>query len=653
MNKIDKKIGIVMTYYNRQYQLNKTLETINKQRNDDVFVVIVDDNSYDNIILPPCNFDVKVIRIGKEKNWTNPEPAYNIGFLYLIDNTTCEIIINQNAECYHVGEVLNYARENTTIDNYITFGCYSLDYENTFNSSFDLLSFIEKHDVSASHTQGDGWYNHPIHRPKALENCSSIHKINLLKLNGYDERLSIDGIGYGDDYLIDRIRFLGLNVEITESPFVVHQWHGYNNIEPDIYNALLHKNYELYQQIVLQKTIRGIHIFTKDMSYIRYRNILFINPWSKDMYPPPSIGYLQAAVKKCFSDSGVKTTACNIVDLDDVLSKNTFDLIAVSFHSFSVRYAVEIRNKIKRGKLICGGHHSTSLPEQMLSIGYDQVVIGEGENAIIDIILGEEQKIFRSKSTYFRTINDIPIPDYTGLGDVWESGYPIISSRGCPFICNFCASSFFWDRKWYMRSVDNVINEILHRINNFGMKTWMFEDDNFTLNKKRAMDICSAIVSNNIKMDWQCASRSETLSDEELCKALVDAGCKTVWLGIESLSQDSLDRCKKNTTVKKMLDGIETAERLELKTMSQFIVGLPGDTIDNIRETANNIKHSSISSYGCNYAWILPNTDIHDKAVERGFKDSTYLTNGVSYYTYEQPMETLTEWVNILYGAKS
>jgi radical SAM superfamily enzyme YgiQ (UPF0313 family) len=60
-------------------------------------------------------------------------------------------------------------------------------------------------------------------------------------------------------------------------------------------------------------------------------------------------------------------------------------LVAVSFHSFSVAYALEIRKKIKRAKLICGGHHSSSLPKQMISIGYDQVVIGEGENAIIDI----------------------------------------------------------------------------------------------------------------------------------------------------------------------------------------------------------------------------------------------------------------------------
>ena len=640
-----------MTYFNRQYQLNKTLESINKQKNDDVFVVIVDDNSYDDIKLPPCNFDIKIIKIGNEKQWTNPEPAYNMGFSYLIDNTNCEIIINQNAECYHVGEVLEYARANTKMDNYITFGCYSIDYENTFNSSFDLFSFIEKHNTASTRNQEDGWYNHPIYNPKALENCSSIHRINLLKLNGYDERLSISGVGYGDDYLLYRIKLLKLKVEITSDPIVVHQWHGFNDSNPEIYNTKLSKSRKVFQQIITENNVRGIHIFTKDISNIIYKNVLFINPWYKDMYPPPSIGYLQSAIKKCFGND-VNVTSCNITELDNILLKNTFDLVAVSFHSFSVRYAIEIRNKIKNAKLICGGHHSSSLPEQMLSIGYDQVVIGEGENAIIDIILGEQQKIFKSKSKYFNTINDIPIPDYSGLGDTWEDGYPIISSRGCPFACNFCASSFFWDKKWNMRSVDNIISEILYRINNFGMKTWMFEDDNFTLNKKRAIDICSAIINNKININWQCASRAETLQDEELCKSLFDAGCKTVWLGIESLSQDSLDRCNKNTTIEKMLKGIETAEKIGLQTMSQFIVGLPGDTIDNINETAENIKKSACSRIGVNIAWILPNTKIHEEAKKRGFGDDSYLVNGATFYTYEQSKETLLSWADILYKAK-
>ena len=383
----------------------------------------------------------------------------------------------------------------------------------------------------------------------------------------------------------------------------------------------------------------------------KYSNILFINPWVREIYPPPSIGYLQASIKKYFGDK-INVHACNIDSLDEILRKNNFDLVAVSFHSFSVKYALLIRGKVKNVKLICGGHHPSALPNQLLDIGYNQVVVGEGENAIIDILLGDENAIVKSKNRYFESINELPFPDYSGLGDNWNDGYPIISSRGCPFTCNFCASSFFWGRKWYMRNVDNIIEEIQHRINNYHMTTWMFEDDNFTLNRKRAIEICSEIINNNIKMTWQCASRAETLCDEELCDYLVRAGCKVVWLGVESLSQESLDRCGKNTTVEKMLKGIEIAESFGLSTMSQFIIGLPDDTLNNIIETANNIKKSAISRKDVNIAWILPNTEIYRKAKEMGFDDNTYLSQGAPFYTYEQDIGTLNKWGDIIRRAK-
>lgn len=110
--------------------------------------------------------------------------------------------------------------------------------------------------------------------------------------------------------------------------------------------------------------------------------VLLINPWETGEFPPPSIAYLQAALKHWKVDVVVK-------DLPDaMIDTKSYDLVAVSFHSFSVKYARQIRDQFK-GKLICGGHHPSAMPEQMLSIGYDQVVVGEGENATIDIIYTE------------------------------------------------------------------------------------------------------------------------------------------------------------------------------------------------------------------------------------------------------------------------
>lgn len=366
--------------------------------------------------------------------------------------------------------------------------------------------------------------------------------------------------------------------------------------------------------------------------------LLLINPWAGEVFPPPSLGYLQSVIKTI---EGVNIRA---MDLSPAMNEpDDYDIVAVSFHSFSVRYAKSIREKFKKAWLICGGHHPSALPQQMLSIGYNQVCIGEGEQVIKDIIGGNKDEVIKAKS--ITDINSILFPDYTGFSGNWSMGIPIISSRGCPFSCSFCASSMFWEKKWRMRSADNVLEEIART----GVKQFMFEDDNFTVNRKRAMDICDGLKS--MKLSWQCASRAETLQDEELVIKLKESGCYKVWLGVETLSQESLDRCNKSTTVDKMLNGIAVAEKHGITTMSQFISGLPDDTINDINETVRNIKRSKIREKGANIIWLLPNTDIYRKAKEKRFDDSVYLESGAPFYTYEQNMNTLQHWSNLINSA--
>lgn len=354
--------------------------------------------------------------------------------------------------------------------------------------------------------------------------------------------------------------------------------------------------------------------------------VLLINPWDGEIFPTPAIGYLQAVLK----NAGIEVTA---MDLKQALTtKGEYELVAVTFHSFSVKYAKDIRRHFK-GRLICGGHHPTALPYQMIKIGYDQVVLGEGENAIIEIVLGNTEQMVSVPNT-----TDI-IPDYTGLSFSGDMGIPVISSRGCAFSCNFCASSNFWNHRVKMRSADSVLCEIEHWKNK-GYKTWMFEDDNFTFSKKRVYEICQGLDG---KYLWQCASRAESL-DIELCREIYRAGCRTVWLGIESFSQDSLDRCNKHTTAAKMITGIKNAEYCGLKTICQFIIGLPGDTEKDILETKQIIKNNRINA-GFNIAWILPGTKIHEEAKKRGFTDDIYLSDGAPFYTYEHSLNEMKAWI--------
>jgi len=245
-------ITIVMAYFDRQIQLIKTLESFMQYNPKSFRVVIIDDCSPIDIILPKYSFDVTVLKISN-KTWTNPAPAYNTGIIHaLIKNP--EIIILQNAECYHAGDILSYAKK-ITDDSYISFGCYSLGQ----NETPEAHAFNDRHQIF----DGDSaWYNHPIYNTRGLNFCVAITNKNLIKLNGFDERFK-DGCSYDDDYFLHQIKLLGLKIEITSEPFVFHQWHPrvyYTNLA-----ELIEKNRILYEDLIKENNYKAKHILTLNL----------------------------------------------------------------------------------------------------------------------------------------------------------------------------------------------------------------------------------------------------------------------------------------------------------------------------------------------------------------------------------------------------
>lgn len=253
------KIAIVMTYYDRQYQLTNTLESLKLSNHKDFEVIVVDDCSPVAPIHSITEYPVTILRT-ENKKWVNPEPAYNTGLLYAMKSHP-DIIIVQNAECYHVGDVISYA-EKVTEETYISFGCFSLDEVTTFNKH-NIFDLIKKHTNRARNDGELSWYNHPIYRPCAYDFCMAITAKNMKMLNGYDERFS-PGWAWGDNYLLARVKFLGLRVEITEYPLVAHQWH-YTQRPPADYVRLNAKNLLLYQELIKDRKYRAEHIFTKNL----------------------------------------------------------------------------------------------------------------------------------------------------------------------------------------------------------------------------------------------------------------------------------------------------------------------------------------------------------------------------------------------------
>jgi glycosyltransferase involved in cell wall biosynthesis len=249
------KVIILLTYYNRPYQLTKTIESIFKTRHDDYNIIILDDAS----IVP---YDSEHLTIREEvKTHVMNIPLYNKGIQTALD-MGADIIMLQNAECIHYGDVISYAVENLSEYNYLSFACFSLSRDSTYKKNLDADKLVKENHVCATDSEKDSWYNHPELRGVGYDFCSAVTRDNIIRLNGFDERYA-SGFCYADDDLVMRIKRLGLHIEIPTDPFVLHQWHGGSmGIRDD---SLQVQNRELYLTLGQEKDIRAKHIHTEDL----------------------------------------------------------------------------------------------------------------------------------------------------------------------------------------------------------------------------------------------------------------------------------------------------------------------------------------------------------------------------------------------------
>ena len=247
-------ISIVMSYYNRLHLLRHTLKTLQLSEIKDFEVVIVDDysnqiNSLDQIPneFPEINFQIiKMSSLSDTKTYNNPCVPYNVGFRASKGN----IIIIQNPECCHIGDVLSYVEQNINDQNYLTFHCFACD-----RNDLKILHAGEKIEYVRQQPSKTKWYNHKLYRPVGYHFCAAITRKNLILLNGFDERFA-HGHNYDDDEFLQRVKNLNLEIEFVEEPHVIHQYHGksFNNpLNPPVKID----NAELHARLLNDKSIRA------------------------------------------------------------------------------------------------------------------------------------------------------------------------------------------------------------------------------------------------------------------------------------------------------------------------------------------------------------------------------------------------------------
>jgi anaerobic magnesium-protoporphyrin IX monomethyl ester cyclase len=286
-------------------------------------------------------------------------------------------------------------------------------------------------------------------------------------------------------------------------------------------------------------------------------------------------------------------------------------------------------------KIIAGGTHPTLDPIGTIESGiYDYVVRGEGERVMLDIVNNVDPRKIKSltfkdsdgkivnndHNGFIQDLDSLPFPMrdgfYPAKGDV-DIG-AIITARGCPFECTYCASPSIWERKVRYRSVDNVLAELEYMVKARGVKLVRFQDDTFTLNKARTMEILDKIMTKGLDIEWLCDTRIDVL-DKEMLKMMKRSGCVRLKTGVESGSDKILKKIRKGISVDQVKETVKLIKDLGISLTTYFMIGFPGETNEDIEKTislAEEIKsdYNSLSIVAPYYG-----TQVYKDLEESGF----------------------------------
>jgi magnesium-protoporphyrin IX monomethyl ester (oxidative) cyclase len=288
-----------------------------------------------------------------------------------------------------------------------------------------------------------------------------------------------------------------------------------------------------------------------------------------------------------------------------------------------VNNAVRIANIVKEIDpsilTVVGGPHVSAVPVEFLEEvkNFDIAVIGEGEYTMLDIVrffegykkISEMQGIsyrkngkivLNSPRPFIKNLDELPYPAYH-LVDMEQYLNPkkieyrsfkdraisMITSRGCPFNCNFCSVHQHMGRKFRAHSADYVVDHIEHVVNKYGVKTIFFEDDNLTFDLERFEAICDKIIEKRIKFNWETPNgiRADYLT-LDLIKKMKKSGCQSVFFGVESGDQFVLDNIiDKKLILKDVIRVAKLCKKIGLKTGAFYIIGFPGEKKENMMKT--------------------------------------------------------------------
>jgi radical SAM superfamily enzyme YgiQ (UPF0313 family) len=261
----------------------------------------------------------------------------------------------------------------------------------------------------------------------------------------------------------------------------------------------------------------------------------------------------------------------------------------------------------------------------------DLIVIGEGEDTIAELtpVLKQKNKwqnirgiayrrgdeiVITGKRDFITDIDRIPSPSrhLLPISRYRALGFPVslITGRGCPYSCIFCLGRKMVGSKVRRRNPKLVLDEI-ETIIGYGFDRINIADDLFTSDKERVKEICAGIKERSLKFVWSAFARVDTVNPE-VFDLMVQAGCDSVSFGVETGNPEMLKRIKKGITLEQVYSAVKMCQQAGMIAHASFIIGLPGETKDTLRESDDFAK-STKAIYGYHFLAPFPGTTVREK----------------------------------------
>jgi anaerobic magnesium-protoporphyrin IX monomethyl ester cyclase len=410
--------------------------------------------------------------------------------------------------------------------------------------------------------------------------------------------------------------------------------------------------------------------------------VVLVGPkWNKlvNSYPSLGLGYIAAVLEQeghevKVIDMGLRPSLPVEDEMQPVFA---FDPDLVGFTSMSTsHHSIERAAKLVKEQLGCttliGGPHATTLPELTLSDpNFDFLIHGEGEEPARQLVrvlargstdwqgilgLGYKTKDgeikINSEAPLIPNLDDVPYPArhlfdleaYPLFDPTGARMLTVLSSRGCPYNCSFCFKGIV-GRTYRHRSPDNVIGELQQCMDRYGVRSFYFIDDLFTIDVRRLDAFCDRVIEVGLDIRWQCLARVDRVT-LPILKKMYKAGCREVHYGVESGNPEVLKATAKHVNLAQVKQAAAWTDEVGIRGKGYFILGLPGDNDKTIEDTISFAESLPLDEAMFSIATPFPGTRMWDELVRKR-PETVYNSDFTKAYYYNSYTAEIAPFLNV------